>query len=122
MRFIQSTIETIEKYPPGIIGRNIKENIRNVACEEFWLELRDYLDNNYNGIISQIARNPKINDTDIRFIELACCGFSYIEMAITLGYTPNFISNKRIRIQKKLGISVPLSDYLNHLMQSCTPS
>ena len=122
VKFVQATINTTEKDSLSVIRRNIKENISDLANDEFWLELRNYLDNNYNGVISKIAACPKINDTDIRFIELVCCGFSYIEIAITLGYVPNFVSNKRVRIQKKLGISVPLQDYLNRLMNGDTPS
>ena len=114
--FMQSSIDTVEKDPPSVIRKRIKETITDVADENFWAELRAYLDNNYNNIISNIAENPKINDTDIRFIELVCCGFSYIEMAITLGYSINYISNKRLKIKKKLHINISLEEYLKQAM------
>ena len=113
---INISIDTVEKDPPSVIRKRIKETITDVADENFWAELRAYLDNNYNNIISNIAENPKINDTDIRFIELVCCGFSYIEMAITLGYSINYISNKRLKIKKKLHINISLEEYLKQAM------
>ena len=41
-----------------------------------------------------------------------CCRFDYLEIAITLGYTPKYISQKRKEIAKKLGLAVPLQEYL----------
>ena len=114
--FIQCAINTAEHDSPAIIRKRIKESIHDVINEDFWNELRAYLDKNHNNIISNIAKNPRINDTDIRFIELVCCGFSYIEIAITLGYSANYVSNKRMKIQRKLRLHQSLNDYLNQEM------
>ncbi len=115
--FMQFTINTTEKDSPSVIRKRIKQKIQAVVNEDFWRELRFYLDKRHNNIISNIAKNPRINETDIRFIELVCCGFSYVEIAITLGYSTNYISNKRIKIQKKLKLKETLSDYLNQAMK-----
>ena len=118
VEFIQTTIDSTEHDAPSITRRRIKESIGIIATnEEFWQQLRTFLDKNHNNIITELSRNPRINNTDIRFIELVCCGFSYVEIAITLGYSPNYVSNKRIKIQKKLGIKKQLNEYLNELMK-----
>ena len=114
--FMQFTINTTENDSPSVIRKRIKQKIQTVVDEDFWRELRFYLDKRHNNIISNIAKNPRINETDIRFIELVCCGFSYVEIAITLGYSTNYVSNKRIKIQKKLKLKETLSDYLNQEM------
>lgn len=117
VEFIQTTIDSTEHDAPSITRRRIKESIGIIATnDEFWQQLRTFLDKNHNNIITELSRNPRINNTDIRFIELVCCGFSYVEIAITLGYSPNYVSNKRIKIQKKLGIKKQLNEYLNELM------
>ena len=116
--FMQTSINTTENDPPSVIRKRIKDTITDVADDDFWDELRAYLDKNHNNIISNIAMNPKINDSDLRFIELACCGFSYIEMAITLGYSTNYVSNKRIKIKRKLNLTIPLEDYLKQAMKA----
>ena len=115
--FMQFTINTTENDSPSVIRKRIKQKIQSVVDDNFWRELRFYLDKRYNNIISNIAKNPRINETDIRFIELVCCGFSYVEIAITLGYSTNYVSNKRIKIQKKLKLKETLSDYLNQAMK-----
>ena len=87
-----------------------------METDTFWNELRTYLDHHYDNIITKIAVNPKITSQDLKFIELACSGFNYIEIAIALDYSPNYISNKRKLIAKKMGIKIPLQDHLNNLM------
>ena len=114
--FMQTSIDASEKDSPKVIRQRIKDTIGNVVTKEFWTELRAYLDKNDN-IISNIALNPKITESDLHFIELSCCGFSYIEIAITMGYSPNYISTKRKEIAKKLGINIPLQDYISQLLQ-----
>jgi hypothetical protein len=34
-----------------------------------------------------------------------------------MGYSPNYISTKRKEIAKKLGINIPLQDYISQLLQ-----
>lgn len=114
--FMRTSMDTVEKDSPKVIKKRIRKSVQDVADENFWKELRTYLDINHNNIISNIAQNKRINETDIRFIELVCCGFSYLEIAITLGYSPNFVSNKRVRVTKKLNLKTSLQDYLTAAM------
>ena len=98
------------------LAQQIKETIVDVADDDFWNELRSYLDNEHDKIISRIAVNPDIKKRDLKFIELLCCGFSNVEIAIILGYSPKYVSNKRKILAEKLGIDLSLQNYLNRLM------
>ena len=113
---MQTSIDASEKDSPTVIRRRIKETISSIVDENFWIELRSFLDRNHDNVISSIAQNPKITVKDLKFIMLMCCGFDYVEIAITLGYKPKYISQKRTEIAKKLALNIPLQDYLNHRM------
>jgi len=116
--FMQTTIDSSEHDSPSVIRKRVKEGIGNmVANDDFWKALRSHLDQNHNGIISQLANNPKISETDLKFIELTCCGFNYVEIAIILDYNPKYISQKRNDIAAKLRLRVPLQDYLEDAMK-----
>ena len=119
--FLRTVIDTTEHDSPSVIRKRIKDSIYDVANEDFWEELRSYLDRYHNNIISEIAKNEKINTSDLRFIELECCGFSYVEIAITMGYSPKFVSIKRKRIAKKMGLKVSLQDFLTNAMNPIKP-
>ncbi len=115
--FMQQSIDATEKDSPAIIRRRLKESIKDVVNDDFWKALRRHLDKNYNNVITKIAQNPKIMENDLHFIELCCCGFNYVEIAITLGYSPNYISNKRKGIARKLGLKKSsLQEYLIEAM------
>ena len=113
--FMQIAIEASEKDSPKVMRRKIKEALPDMANNEFWNALQSYLDKRFDNLISKIAQNPRITDIDLRFIGLSCCGFSYVEIAIALGITPTYVSKKRRMIAKKLGLNIPLQDYLNDI-------
>ena len=98
------------------LARQIKETIIDVADDKFWKALRTYLDKEYNNVVTAIADNPNITPKDLKLIELQCCGFSYLEIALILDYAPRYVLNKRRNITKKLGLEIPLMDYLKDLM------
>ena len=115
--FMHTSIDASENDPPAVIRKRIRETVGEVvANDDFWTQLYVYLDKNHNNIISSISQNPKINESDKRFIALSGCGFSYIEMSVILDYSPNYISNKRKKIIRKLGLKTTFQDYLNNVM------
>ena len=116
--FMQTSINASEYDSPAVIRQRIKQEIGLIAAdEEFWNALRLYLDKNYNNVITKIAETPTIKKKDLKFIELCCCGFNYVEISITMGYDPRYISQKRQEIAKKLKIDIPLMDHLKRIMQ-----
>jgi len=114
--FVQTVIDTCENDSPAVIRIKVRDGIKKAITDDFWRELRNYLDNQYDNMISEIAVNPKITQKDLRFIELSCCGFDYIEIAVTLNYTPKYVSQKRSEIAKKLNLNAPLQEHLEKLM------
>jgi DNA-binding CsgD family transcriptional regulator/tetratricopeptide (TPR) repeat protein len=105
-----------KQIPTTQLARQIKESIVDVADSGFWDELRSYLDHEHDNMISRIADNPDITKKDLKLIELSCVGFSYLEIAMILDYSPRYVLNKRKTIAQKLGLQKPLPDYLNDLM------
>ena len=118
VHFMQTSIDASEHDSPKRIRERINDSISHItADEEFWVTLRSFLDRNHNNIISNIAMNPKITKKDLMFIELLCCGFNYIEISITMGYVPAYISQKKNAIARKLNLDIPLQDYINNVMK-----
>ena len=114
---MQTLIDSSQHDSPSVIRKRVNEEIGKLtATEEFWNALRSYLDQNNNQFITNLAQKPRISENDLKFIELCCCGFNYIEIAIIMGYTPQYISQKRRKIASKLHLRVPLQEYLNSEM------
>ena len=116
--FMQLCVKAESQTSTSEMAQIIKATITNAANAAFWHELRVYLDKNHNNIISRIAKNANLNENDLKFIELHCCGFNYLEIALTMGYAPNYISTKRKSISKKLGLNTTLQDYIHFMMQN----
>ena len=118
VEFMQTSIDASENDPPAVIRKRIQQSVGKMASgDELWEALHKHLDKRHNGIISAIAQNSKITKKDLRFIELSCCGFNYIEISIVMGYAPKYISEKRKEIAKKLELDIPLLEYLNLMMK-----
>jgi hypothetical protein len=117
---MQTAIEADSVKKQYFFEKKIRSVIAEIADNNFWDYLRKYLDKRYDNLISNLAENSNINEKDIRFIELACCGFNYVEIAVALNYNPKYISNKRRIIAKKLNLDTSLQDYLNRMMTSKT--
>ena len=115
--FMLTSIETSEKDSPAAIRKRIKKTVSETVNDDFWNELRIFLDRKHDNIISKIAENTLITKKDIRFIELLCCGFTYIEIAVMMDYNPKYFSQKRTEIAKKLKIDVPLQQFLENLLK-----
>ena len=115
--FMQTSINTSENDSPSVIRRKIKDTIATVANDDFWNELRAHLNRKHNNLISKISENKKINEKDLQFIELLCCGFNYVEIAITTGYSIKYISTKRKNIARKLGLRCSLQDFIDNAIK-----
>ena len=116
--FMQASIETSEKDSPSVIRKIIRKSILDIADEDFWDGLSHYLDKSHDNLVSRIKNKyHNLGDKDIKFIELSCCGFNYIEIAIILDYSPQYISQKRKEIAKKMKLTIPLQDYLKKCIE-----
>ena len=112
--FMQTLMDASEKDGPTTLRQRVKDGLGSITTgEDFWDALRAHVDLTHDGLISRIAEDPGMTSKDLKFIELCCCGFDYVEISIIMGYTPRYVLNKRKIIAKKMGIQVPLLDYLN---------
>jgi len=112
--FMQTLMEASEKDGPTTLRQRVKDGLGSITTgEDFWDALRAHVDLTHDGLISRIAEDPGMTSKDLKFIELCCCGFDYVEISIIMGYTPRYVLNKRKLIAKKMGLQVPLLDYLN---------
>ena len=90
------------------LAKRIKETIADVTDDGFWCELKSYMDKKHNGLISNLYQTYNLTEKDLRFIELCLCGFSNVLIAIIMGYSTKYISNKRKILSEKLGINLHL--------------
>ncbi len=115
---LKSCANNERQNPTSKMLQIIKDDIAGLTNDSFWKELRLYLDKKHHGIISNLADNPDLTEKDLKFIELTCCDFSNVEIAIILGYAPKYVSNKRKILARKLGIETTLHDHLIRLMSN----
>ena len=112
--FMQTLMEASEKDGPTTLRQRVKDGLGSITTgEDFWDALSAHVDLTHDGLISRIAEDPGMTSKDLKFIELCCCGFDYVEISIIMGYTPRYVLNKRKLIAKKMGLQTPLLDYLN---------
>ena len=100
-------------------AQQIKTIVENqTSGDDFWEELESYTNYRFDSIIEHIKSNFKLTENDIRVIELTFCGYTYLEITLLMKYkNPNSVSNKRIKIMKKMGLSFSLMDYLEKYLK-----
>lgn len=96
------------------------EKIRDIVqfqkeSENKWTQLYSYLDLEYNGVISQTkSRYPNLNDKDLLLIAMSTLDFSYIQMAMILGYKDaSSMGSAKLRLAKKMGLDGSINEYIN---------
>ena len=106
---------------PELFVKRFREFIKKTKMpNNLWSDFIVYVNIAYNNVIDKIAKlHPQLKDEELYFISLICCGFSYIEIAICMGYTNNnYVNNKKVRIAKKIGITMSLKEYINQIIAS----
>lgn len=85
-----------------------------------WTQLYHYIDAEYNGIIHKTRNDySQLNDKDLLLIALTCTGFSYIQIAIIMGYTnATSIGTIKQRLARKMNLDGTLNDYINSVVKS----
>lgn len=104
---------------PATFMKRFQEKVKRTKLpDDFWKDLRFFIDNNYNNVITRLEQlHPSLSEDELYLIGLMCCGFSYTEIAICMGYSNVCSANtKRARITRKLGLEEPLKDYIERLM------
>ena len=80
-----------------------------------WSQLYRYLDMEYNDIISQTKkRYPSLKERDLLLIAMSTLDFSYIQMAMILGYKDaSSMGSAKLRLAKKMGLDGSINDYID---------
>lgn len=110
---------------PGIFFNKFKDRIKKTRLpDDFWKDFQYFVNSKYGNILSRLKKRcPDLSDDELHIVGLMCCGYSYIEIAICMGYTnPNYVSTKKLRISKKLGISEPLKGFIAHFVDNAESS
>ncbi len=118
---IRELIEMSYRYSgsPATFMKRFQEKIKRTKLpDDFWKDLRFFIDNNYNNVISRLEqKHPSLTEDELYLVGLMCCGFSYTEIAICMGYSNVCSANtKRARITRKLRLEEPLKDYIDRLV------
>ena len=100
---------------PDLFMKRFRELvIKTKMPDNLWKDFMYFVNLKYNNVIQRISEiHPSLKEEELYFISLVCCDFSYIEIAICMGYTNNnYVNNKKVRIAQKMGIDEPLKDYI----------
>ena len=114
-------IEACYHSPKSKLSEQVKRIVQfQHDNQQQWTQLYYYIDAEYNGIISK-TRNayPQLNDKDLLLIALTTTGFSYIQIAIIMGYTnATSIGTIKQRLAQKMHLDGSLNDYINSMVES----
>ena len=107
--------------PQNKLGKRVKHILQfNDQNQEEWIGLYHYIDAEYNGIMSKTRENyPQLNDKDLLLLALSCLGFSYIQIAMILGYSNHTsVSTLKKRLAEKMMLDGSLNDYITAMSHS----
>ena len=121
--FIASQIKMLQKLtiacyrePKNKLADQFKNMIEYQNVNRLqWQRLYGFIDAEYNGIMSDIQRDyPDLNDKEVLLVALSCLDFSYIQIAIILGYpNPTSVGTLKLRVAKKMRLNISLNDYIS---------
>ena len=100
--------------PNNKLSEEIKKTITfQDENKHLWPLIYHYIDAEYNNIISTThEKHPDLNDKELLLLALSCIDFSYIQMAIILGYSnPTSVGTLKTRLSEKVGC--PINDYIS---------
>lgn len=121
LALMREMIEACYHSPQSKLTEQVKKIVQfQHNNQQQWTQLYYYIDAEYNGIISK-TRNayPQLNDKDLLLIALTTTGFSYIQIAIIMGYTnATSIGTIKQRLAQKMHLDGSLNDYINSMVES----
>ena len=115
MNLTRDMMEECYHHPNQMVTQRINNIIKfQKKNKDFWENLYGYIDMEFNGLISKTKTDyPQLNDKDILLLALTSLNFSYIQIALVLGYTnATTISSKKQRLAKKMGLNGSMNDYI----------
>ena len=117
MGMMREMIEACYHEPNNRIAENMKRIVKfQDSNKDNWVKLYDYIDLEHNNIMSRTRENyPELNDRELLLLALTCMGFSYIQIAIIMGYSnATSVSVIKQRLVKKMGLDCSLNEYIQN--------
>lgn len=117
MGMMRDIIEACYHEPNNRIAENMKRIVKfQDSNKENWVKLYDYIDLEHNNIMTRTRENyPELNDKDLLLLALTSMGYSYIHIAIIMGYSnATSVSVLKQRLAKKMGLEGSLNEYIEH--------
>ena len=102
--------------PQNKLSNQLKDMLQfNESNRQNWVGLYDYIDVEYNNIMTITRKKyPHLNDKDMLLLALSCLGFSYVQIAIIMGYSNHTsIGTLKYRLAEKMNLDGSLNDYIN---------
>ncbi len=87
-----------------------------VPTDSYWTNLHTLVNDLHHGVLVEAQRTAggTLNDSEVNFLALYCCGFSRTVIMICMKYSSlGTVSNKKIQIARKLGVN-NLDDFVNN--------
>ena len=117
MGMMSDIIEACYHEPNNRIAENMKRIVKfQDSNKDNWVKLYDYIDLEHNNIMTRTRENyPELNDKDLLLLALTCMGYSYIHIAIIMGYSnATSVSVIKQRLVKKMGLDCSLNEYIQN--------
>ena len=115
MGMMREMIEACYHEPNNRIAENMKRIVKfQDSNKDNWVKLYDYIDVEHNNIMTRTRETyPDLNDRELLLLALTCMGFSYIQIAIIMGYSnATSVSVIKQRLVKKMGLDCSLNEYI----------
>ena len=119
LALMREMIEACYHSPQSKLTEQVKKIVQfQHDNEQKWTQLYHYIDAEYNNLISKTRDNyPQLNDKDLMLIALTSIGFSYIQIAIIMGYSnATSVSTIKQRLAQKMHLDGSLNDYINSIV------
>ena len=119
LALMREMIEACYHIPQSKLTEQVKKIVQfQHDNEQKWTQLYHYIDAEYNNLISKTRDNyPQLNDKDLMLIALTSTGFSYIQIAIIMGYSnATSVSTIKQRLAQKMHLDGSLNDYINSIV------
>ena len=96
-----------------LIGKKKKQT--RIESGDFWKNIQTLADATYGKDLKILEEKfPKLSKDDLYIIALKYLGFSYITIALCMGYKDkSYVNKKKDRIPKKLGLDMTFDEFLN---------
>ena len=114
---MRDIIEACYHEPNNRIAENMKRIVKfQDSNKDNWVKLFDYIDLEHNNIMTRTRENyPDLNDRELLLLALTCMGFTYIQIAIIMGYSnATSVSVIKQRLVKKMGLDCSLNEYIQN--------